>query len=66
MLQKRHFERRIISKHEGIRCSQRSPCQTIGPNDAGFFRLPRCKGLEHIKTRFGTYENMTVLYVVSD
>ena len=36
VLQKRHFERRIISKHEDIHWSQRSPCQTTGPNHAGF------------------------------
>ena len=66
MLQKRHFERRIISKHKDIQCSQRSPCRTTGPNHAGFSQLPRWQSLEHIKTRFGTYENMIVCYVVSD
>ena len=30
-----------------------------------FFWLPRWQGLKRIKTRFGTYENMMVLYVRS-
>ena len=49
MLQKRRFERRIISEHEDIQCSQRSPCRTTRPNHAGFFQLPQSQGLEHIK-----------------
>ena len=53
MLQKRHLERRIISKHEDIHCSQRSPCRPTEPTHAGFFRLPRRQGLEqgleHVK-----------------
>ena len=39
--------RRIISKHEDIHCSQRSPCRTTGPNQAGFFSVTSM-------TRFGT------------
>ena len=37
MLQKRHFERRIISKHEDIHWSRGSLFRTTGPNHAGFF-----------------------------
>ena len=33
----RHFETRIISKHEDIHGSQISPCQTTGPDHTGFF-----------------------------
>ena len=36
------------------------------PNHAGFFRLPRRQCLEHLKTRFGTYKSLIVLYVISD
>ena len=36
VLQKRHFERRIITKHEDIHWFQRSPCRTAGPHHTGF------------------------------
>ena len=66
IFQKRQFERRIISKREHIHCSEKSPCPNTRPKHAGFFGYLDEKVLEHIKTKFRTYENMIVWNVVSD